>query len=90
MRAPATVPTTMRLECKVTGCGEVVEIPVVYRLEVVPGALPGRTGSVNTRVVVDIEGTLALEAPLRVHLDEHAHDAEVGLVHPDDPGPSAP
>lgn len=88
MRLADRIPTTVRLECKVLGCGHVIELPVVYRLEPVPGALPGPRGAVNTRLRVDIEGTLALELPLRLHLDEHAAAAETGLEHPDDPGPT--
>lgn len=76
MRAP----TFVLLECQVRGCGARFELPVVYRLQ--PVSLPpaewawspelARRPDLTTRVVVDVDATLDLEAPLRVHLDEHA------------------
>jgi hypothetical protein len=86
------MPTVVRLECTVPGCGAVFVVPVVYRLERVEYETPTfgdpDASIISTRVVVDVPATLALEAPLRVHLEGHAH-AEIGLTHPDDPGPGA-
>lgn len=72
-------PTVVNLECAVKGCGARFSIPVVYRLEPVPyppewGWSPelAKRHDLTTRVVVDVDATLELEAPLRVHLDEHA------------------
>lgn len=70
-------PTELRLACRVRGCGEVFRVPVVYRE--VPVTMPGTFADphervIATRVEVDVEGTLALEAPLRAHLERHATD----------------
>lgn len=73
-------PTFVNLECSVRGCGARFSIPVVYRLEpleVDAGTFDDPTRVfISTRVVVDIDATLDLEAPLRVHLDEHACNTE--------------
>lgn len=87
--APAEVPTVMRLECRVQGCRTDYEVPIVYREVQVPWAnIGGRLEYVTSRLEVDVEGTLALEAWLRGHLEQHAITAEVlAAGHPDDPGP---
>lgn len=72
-------PTTMHLECRVAGCGAAFEVPVQYRLTYLEGG--------GARVELDVDGTLALEAPLRVHLDEHATN---GAPPPDEPPPDEP
>jgi len=100
------MPTVVNLECSVRGCGERFSIPVVYRLEHDTrydlASLDNLRASAmtTTRVVVDVDATLDLEAPLRVHLDEHACNAETtpspttvvpwpdGWLWPDEPEPT--
>lgn len=83
------MPTYVNLECSVSGCGARFSIPVVYRLELLPGPAPSSIELgvevhplMNTRVVVDVDATLDLEAPLRVHLDEHATCGAPPVVEP--------
>jgi len=85
------LPTVVRLECKVRGCGAEFEVPIVYRD--VPITMPGTLAEpdervVGTRLEVDVDATLALEAWTRGHLEQHALEAELlAAGHPDDPGP---
>lgn len=74
MRAP----TELLLDCKVRGCGETFRVPVVYRevrdeLDIATHGNPGAV-FVTTRLEVDVEATLDLEAVVRAHLDQHATD----------------
>lgn len=83
------LPTYVNLECNVSGCGARFSIPVVYRLEPVPyppewawSPELAKRPDLTTRVVVDVDAMLDLEAPLRVHLDEHAIDGAPPVVEP--------
>jgi hypothetical protein len=87
---PIEVPTRAVVECKITGCGWVAEIPTLYRIVLDPTSQhDGGRALVSTRVEVDDASVAAFDAYLAGHLEQHAL-VETVLEHVDDPGPSEP